>query len=135
MSATIDLSEYFNSPNLSSDEVFAQEDRLAADLEEAAGDYWNAASGIAYTLREIADSSEHVSFLNPQFSTLTEEHPGVVLIGFGVVAVYIKHYHVQTRVLENTQEIHQHLAGFTAGVRTEAWRVLGEHMANMATKY
>lgn len=34
MSATIDLSEYFNSPNLSSDEVFAQEERLAAVLEE-----------------------------------------------------------------------------------------------------
>lgn len=134
MSATIDLSEYFNSPNLSSDEVFAQEERLAAVLEEAAGG-WHASSGIAYTLREIADSSEHVSFLNPQFSMLTEEHPGVVLIGFGVVAIYIKYYHVQVRVLESTQEIHQHLASFTAGVRTEAWRALGEHMARMATKY
>jgi hypothetical protein len=134
MSATIDLSEYFNSPNLSSDEVFAQEDRLAAVLEEAAGD-WHASSGIAYTLREIADSSEYVSFLNPQFSTLTEEHPGVVLIGFGAVAIYIKYYHVQVRVLESTQEIHQHLAGFTAGVRTQAWRTLGEHMAYMATRY
>lgn len=30
MSATIDLSEYFNSANLGSDEVFAQEERLAA---------------------------------------------------------------------------------------------------------
>ena len=65
MSATIDLSEYFDSPNLDSDEVFAQEERLAADLEEAAGG-WHASSGIAYTLREIADSSEYVSFLNPQ---------------------------------------------------------------------
>ena len=37
MSTNLDLSEYFNSPNLSSDEVFAQEDRLAAVLEEAAG--------------------------------------------------------------------------------------------------
>lgn len=83
----------------------------------------------------IADSSEYVSFINPQFSTLTEDHPGVVLIGFGVVAVYIKYYHVQVRVLESTQEIHQHLAGFTAGVRTEVWKMLGEHMANMATKY
>lgn len=134
MSTTIDLSEYFDSPNLNSDEIFAQEDRLAAVLEEAAGG-WQASSGIAYTLREIADSSEHVSFLNPQFSTLTEEHPGVVLIGFGVVAIHIKYYHVQVRVLESTQEIHQHLAGFTAGVHTEAWRMLGDHMANMATRY
>lgn len=134
MSTNLDLSEYFNSPNLSSDEVFAQEDRLAAVLEEAAGG-WHASSGIAYTLREIADSSEYVSFLNPQFSTLTEEHPGIILIGFSVVAVYVKYFHVQVRVLESTQEIHQHLAGFTAGVRTEAWRILGEHMAYMATKY
>lgn len=134
MSAMIDLSEYFNSPNLSSDEVFAQEEHLAAGLEEAAGG-WHASSGIAYMLREIADSSEYVSFINPQFSTLTEEHPGIILVGFGVIAVYIKYYHVQVRVLESTQEIHQHLAGFTAGVRTQAWNTLGEHMANMATKY
>ena len=134
MNATIDLSEYFNSPNLDSDEVFAQEERLASVLEEAAGD-WHASSGIAHTLREIADSSEYVSFLNPQFSTLTEDHPGVVLIGFGAVAIYVKYYHVQVRVLESTQEIHQHLAGFTAGVRTQAWRLLGEHMAYMATRY
>lgn len=134
MSTNLDLSEYFNSPNLSSDEVFAQEDRLAAVLEEAAGG-WHASSGIACTLREIADSSEYVSFLNPQFSTLTEEHPGVVLIGFGAVAIYIKYYHIQVRVLESTQEIHQHLEGFTAGVRTQVWKTLGEHMANMATKY
>lgn len=134
MSTKIDLSGYFDSPDLSSDEVFIQEERLAAVLEEAAGD-WHASSGIAYTLREIADSSEHVSFINPQFSTLTEEHPGIILVGFGVVAVYIKYYHVQVVALESTQEIHQHLAGFTAGVRTQAWRVLGEHMANMATKY
>ena len=134
MNTKIDLSEYFNSPDLSSDEVFSQEERLAAVLEEATGG-WHASSGIAYTLREIADSSESVSFLNPQFSTLTEEHPGVVLIGFGVVAVYIKHYHVQVRFLESTQEIHQHLTGFTSYVRTEAWRMLGEHMAYMATRY
>lgn len=86
-------------------------------------------------MREIVDSSEHVSFLNPQFSTLTEEHPGIILVGFGVVAVYVKYFHVQVRVLESTQEIHQHLAGFTAGVRTQAWRTLGEHMAYMATRY
>ena len=135
MSTKIDLSGYFNSPELSSDEVFSQEERLAADLEEAAGGYWDATSGIAYTLREIEDSSEYVSFLNPQFSTLTEEHPGVVLIGLGAVAVYVKHYRVQVRFLESMQEINQHLAGFTAGVRTEAWRTLGEHMSRMATSY
>ena len=134
MSATINLSEYFNSANLGSDEVFAQEERLAVVLEEAAGG-WHASSGIACTLREIADSSEYVSFLNPQFSTLTEDHPGIILVGFGVVAVYVKYFHIQVRVLESTQEIHQHLAGFTAGVRTQAWRTLGEHMAYMATRY
>ena len=96
MSATIDLSEYFNSPNLSSDEVFAQEERLAAVLEEAAGG-WHASSGIACTLWEIADSSEYVSFLNPQFSTLTEDHPGIILVGFGVIAVYVKYFHIQVR--------------------------------------
>lgn len=135
MSEPLDLTIYFTTPNTNSGEKFTHESEIGFGLMKAAGKFSSVSSEVMSTIKRLADKAgSHVTILNPQFSVITREHPLIVAIGFEVVEIHLDHGYIQVNVLEDMQDIHANLAGYTAHVQSEAWKRLGEHMARMVHK-
>ena len=132
MSAHLDLTTYFTSPDTDSSDKFTYESEIALGLTKAAGKFSSVSSEVVTTVERLAhEAGSHVTILNPQFSVITREHPLIVAIGFEVVEIHLDHGYIQVNVLEGWQDIHANLAGYTTYVQSEAWKSLGEHMAHM----
>lgn len=132
MSAPLDLTTYFTSPNTDSGEKFTYESEIALGLTKAAGKFSCIGSEVLATVKRLAtEAGSHVTILNPQFSMFSREHPLVVAIGFEVVEIHLEYGHIQVNVLEGWQDVHANLAGYTTYAQSEAWKSLGEHMAHM----
>lgn len=132
MSAHLDLTTYFTSPNTDSGDKFTYESEIALGLTKAAGKFSSISSEVLATVKRLADEAgSHVTILDPPCSLLTREHPLVVAIGFEVVEIHLDYGRIQVNVLEGWQDVHANLAGYTTYVQSEAWKSLGEHMAHM----
>lgn len=132
MSAPLDLTTYFTSPNTDSGEKFTYESEIALGLTKAAGKFSCIGSEVLATVKRLAtEAGSHVTILNPPFSLLSREHPLIVAIGFEVVEIHLNYGRIQVNVLEGWQDVHANLAGYTTYVQSEAWKSLGEHMAHM----
>lgn len=132
MSAHLDLTTYFTSPNTDSGDKFTYESEIALGLTKAAGKFSSISSEVLATIKRLAhEAGNHVTILNPSSSLLSREHPLVVAIGFEVVEIHLDYGRIQVNVLEGWQDVHANLAGYTTYVQSEAWKSLGEHMAHM----
>ena len=132
MSAHLDLTTYFTTPNTSSGDKFTYESEIALGLTKATGKFSCISNEVLTTVKRLAhEAGSHVTILNPQFSMLSREHPLVAAIGFEVVEIHLDHGYIQVNVLEGWQDVHANLAGYTTYAQSEAWKSLGEHMAHM----
>lgn len=132
MSAHLDLTTYFTSPNTGSGDKFTYESEIALGLTKAAGKFSCIGSEVLATVKHLAhEAGNHVAILNPSSSLLSREHPLVAAVGFEVVEIHLNYGRIQVNVLEGWQDVHANLAGYTTYVQSEAWKSLGEHMAHM----